>query len=39
MKRIIPVLVLCLLFVGCSGQRAELDRAMALRAKMKELGI
>ena len=34
MKRIIPVLVLCLLFVGCSGQRAELDRAMALRAKM-----
>lgn len=34
MKRIIPVLIICLLLAGCSGQRAELDRAMALRAKM-----
>lgn len=34
MKRIIPLLLVLVLLTGCSGQGAELDRAMALRAKM-----
>lgn len=34
MKRIIALLCLAVLMVGCTGKSDELDRAMALRAKM-----
>ena len=34
MKRIIPIICLILLLTGCSGQKDELNRAMALRAKL-----
>lgn len=34
MKRILPLLLAVLLLTGCSGKQEELDRAMALRAKI-----
>lgn len=39
MKRLIGLLIVCLLVSGCSGKNEELDRAMALRAKMLAHGV
>ena len=39
MKRIVAVVCLLILLVGCSGAGDELDRAMALRAKMLAQGV
>ena len=39
MKRIIALLCLLVLLAGCTGQRDELDRAMALRTKILGQGV
>ncbi len=39
MKRIAALLCLVLLLTGCRGAEAELDRAMALRAKLLAQGV
>lgn len=39
MKRIVAILCLLALLAGCSGAGNELDRAMALRAKMLAQGV